>query len=515
MHKHWALIAVACMAVTAPMAIFGGAALRSLLLIELLITLSLAYVNISGRLRMDRLFDLPVLITARMVLSFGIAPIPAILMLERLNGRLLGDYDLILQALLIVITGMVGFWAGCQTAQNRLRSKPVLVTGARTLQSALVVAVVVYAIGFGCKVYLLQHQLFAFTASLELYRNNLEGSQWFMFGASFATLGLLLMCIEKFSHPSQGWVRWLFWGIVLSECWWGLVSGMKEFLLKDFVVIGAVATICRGKLAKTWIFAAVLGLVLLYPFYNDYRAVVRGAGSSQVNTFEGAFAALGQTTTRFYEEFRYRDWIDAGTDASASRLDLLQGFGLVLSFPNRAAELQGEEQLWMIPFYPFIPRTIWTSKPILDKGARFDKALGGTGDSSEAVPYVADCYIYGGVLGVVVGMFALGLFAQRYANCVKGVFSKNDLLQYAVALLYCFNIEVGVVEWWTGMMKIMVVAGVVGWLAYGSSAKRTTRTVVQRATSLGGRSVEGSFRAPPMSAARISSQLFDRPSPSS
>jgi hypothetical protein len=483
MIKYWRFVGPACLIVTAGMAITGTAVMSSLFLVELLVLLSLAYADFTGELTLARIFDLPVLVTARMAFSFGIMPLQVLLLMpEKLNSRLQGDYDLILEALLLVILGMVAFWAGCKAMSGRPGIKARLLTGARSLQSTLLVAVAVYAIGFGCKVYLLQHQLFAYTASSETLRNNLAAAQFYMFGASFATFGLLLICIEKFSHRSSGLVRWLFWGMALSECAWGLLSGMKGLLMINFLAIGAIATISRGKLAKTWVLCAVLGLVIVYPIFNVYRSILRGeGGTAQVATFAGAVGALSQAVTNFGDSSASTDWIGHGTDLTVSRLDLLQSAALILSLPNRAEEIQGDERLWMIPYYPFVPRMLWPSKPILNKGQRLNRVLGGAGESSDATPYVLDCYTFGGAFGVIAGMFALGLFTQRIANRIKGAFSKKDLFWYSSAFLFCFDIEIGVIAWWAALMKTMVVVWAIAWLAYGPSVKQTARTILKPA----------------------------------
>jgi hypothetical protein len=142
---------------------------------------------------------------------------------------------------------------------------------------------------------------------------------------------------------------------------------------------------------------------------------------------------------------------------------------VILNFGDQASETHGDERLWMIPYYPFVPRIIWSAKPILEQGTRFTDMLGWGTDSSTPVTYPADCYIYGGFPGVIGGMLLLGLFAQRCANSLNGVISKYHVLKYSVLLLLCLNIEVGVMEVWVGILKIIPVLFVIRLAAYGPS----------------------------------------------
>ena len=111
---------------------------------------------------------------------------------------------------------------------------------------------------------------------------------------------------------------------------------------------------------------------------------------------------------------------------------------------------------------------------MLDKGARFNRALGGNGESSTAVPYLVDGYVYGGLFGVIAAMFILGVVIQRFANGVLGVFTKRELFRYSVAFLFCFKIEDGIVDWWGLLIKTLVVVFLVEWFAYGFGAVRRT-----------------------------------------
>src|SRR5437588_12444062 len=86
-----------------------------------------------------------------------------------------------------------------------------------------------------------------------------------------------------------------------------------------------------------------------------------------------------------------------GIDHTLQRMDLLTSVAEVLALGSRASMLKGDERWWMLPFYPFIPRFLWPSKPILDKGARFSLALGNPETTATAITYPGDLYLQFGL----------------------------------------------------------------------------------------------------------------------
>ena len=450
----------------------------------LLLVLSVLYVATSGRFTVTRVFELPVYLTALAVLSFAFAPLEALWNPGNMEIDFHGDVRVLSRALCLVLIGMMAFWCGCKLIERRSGVRHVLVQRDKSSRIFTVTAAL-YAVGFLSKIYLLRAHLFAYTADLDLYQENLANAQIFMFGAQFATIALVMLSIEKFSGQPRFRITALFWAVFFSECVWGLISGMKSMLLTNLLAVAVVSTLLGGKLAKKWVVASVLGLILLYPLYNSYRSVVRGQAAEDVTDFSSAARALNVAMTVGAQAEGSADWVDSGSNKSVSRLDLLQNFGAVLNLGNQAKEIHGEGRIWMIPFYPFVPRVLWGSKPQLDDTARFSEILGFTKGTATAVTYPADCYIWAGIPGLLTGMFLLGLFAQHYTNDISGITTKYQILKYSVVLLTCFRLEFGVVELWTAVLKIIPVLFVIGWLAYGSGARKPVLITAWRSLPAG------------------------------
>jgi hypothetical protein len=167
-----------------------------------------------------------------------------------------------------------------------------------------------------------------------------------------------------------------------------------------------------------------------------------------------------------------------GLADTVGRLDLLTSVAQVLTLGDRASMVKGNVSWWMLPIYPFIPRFLWPSKPILQEGGWFTVALrGGSGDAatvgaSTAITYPGDLYLQFGLLGIPVGMFALGVVAQWFTNRVSGPVEPRDLFVYTAVFLLAFPLEADAFSMWTGFIKLLAILYALRLLIYGSSPRR-------------------------------------------
>lgn len=133
----------------------------------------------------------------------------------------------------------------------------------------------------------------------------------------------------------------------------------------------------------------------------------------------------------------------------------------------------------MIPYYPFIPRFIWRSKPILNIGGRFDRALGGDGHTSIAPTYPGGLYASYGIPGLLAGMLLLGIVAQWLTNMVRGISNKRALFVYVAIFLTAADMEISFFNYWAGLIKNLVILGFVAFAVYGTQ-QRPSRVLVHR-----------------------------------
>jgi hypothetical protein len=417
-------------------------------------------------------FYFPVFLTLLLFFRFGLAPLVCFLDPRNLSPDFGGQYGYLLRALEYVIIGMLAFWAGCALAARErgpegLESAEQTAKPDRPGYSTLTVALVVYAGVFAIRLYLLHAHLYAYVGTWKAYYANLSLLQVLGTVASLGGAGVLaFVTIERYFHPSDMPCRLLFWVILVSEVAWGLASGMKALALQPLIIVAVISSLIERRFRKRWVAVVVLGLMAVYPFSNNYRRLVRQAGglASPAAVASTGLQALSQTPG---SRSSASNWARNGWRMSVKRLDMLTSVGLVLWLGHRARRLQGNERWWMVPYYPFVPRFIWPSKPILNKGLRFSLAAGSTATSSMAITYPGDLYALYGLPGIVLGMLLLGVVCQALTNTITGRLDKRRLFVYAAMFIAVSRLETDAFSYLTSLIKTFAMLSVAALVIYG------------------------------------------------
>jgi hypothetical protein len=430
-----------------------------------------------------QLFELPVFLTALFFLRFGLLPLRNFFDPAQLDENLSANGLELVQALSYIILGMMAFWMGCELARRKggERIVPGLDSPSVTpqLHKRRVVAAfaIICAAGFITRVYLLKNHLYSYTGSLDKYYENLGSMQVLNFVAQFGSLALIIATIERYRHRHDPLWRILFAAALASEVFWGLISGMKGLALQNFIIVAVASSFAMRRLNARWIVILFLGLVLLYPISEAYRSVLQ-EGSADVSSFQGAAEAGQMALSRVGEGGSSAgDFGREGLQESFQRLDLLTCVAQALTLGSRASIVKGHVEWWTLPFYPFVPRLIWPSKPILQEGGWFHVALSGrSGDptsvgSSTAITYPGDLYLQFGLWGIPVGMFVLGIVAQWFTNRLSASVEPRELFVYTAVFLLGFPLEADAFLLWTSLIKLLAILYVLRLLIYGPTAR--------------------------------------------
>jgi len=421
-----------------------------------------------------RFFAIPNLLSLLAFVDFGLAPLLCYLTFGEFNPSFHGREGEFVRSLAYVAIGMMAFWAGSHIAERR---KAEVSSAASTrervsatsppLGSAVMWALGLYTVAFLVKTYLLANFGYDYGLSFDVYFRHLAAMQVANVTFQLGTYALIILAIERSFHRFSLERKALFWLVFGTECIWGLLSGMKANLLQNFVLVAVVSSLTERKLKKSWLAAAVLGLVVVYPFSIQYRQLVRTRAHEAMgveDTGQILGSALDQATGT---ESTVGGWTEAGAGSAISRLNLLQSVAAVLSLGPRADRLKGDERWWMLPFYPFIPRFVWRTKPILDKGRRFSIALGYGDQTATALTYPGDLCFEFGLPGLLIGMFLFGFVAETVTKLLNVTGSKQHLFVYTgLFLTVIFLVELDAFDFWCTFIRSFVILSVVARLAY-------------------------------------------------
>jgi len=230
-----------------------------------------------------------------------------------------------------------------------------------------------------------------------------------------------------------------------------------------FFLAALISALISKEIKKGWFIAPLVLLVAIYPLFNFAREL-RGEGGKGIAVVQRWAAAVGHAQERTLDT---SEWLISGWDSTVQRLALLQEMAMAVNLGERAQIVRGEERWWMVPFYPFVPRFIWASKPILLKGQKFSIAVGSTATSSEAITIPGDLYVEFGPPGLFLGMFVMGMIAQLLTNIVTGPLEKRSLLIYAGVFWSTVFFESDVFSFATGLIKNMFMLWLFVTVVYG------------------------------------------------
>jgi hypothetical protein len=454
---------------------------------------------VMSRIRRGKLhlFEMPVFLAVTSFFQFGLIPLRNFIDPTQLDVNLSANGEELVRALSYIILGMMAFWIGCELF--RLKEGGRMSTGQRAQSAAseshkgrvLLAFGLLYAVGFATRFYLLRNNLYSYLASMDEYYENLALMQVLNYVSQFGTLALIVATIESYRNRHDPLWRTLFVVVLLSEVLWGLISGMKGLVLQNFFVVAIVSSFVMKRLSLRWLVFLFFALVLFYPVSDVYRSIVRGRDAREVTSFQGAVSTGYMALSKVEEGASSSgDVWREGLDRTLQRLDLLTSVAQVLTLGPRADMLRGDECWWMLPIYPFIPRFLWPSKPILQEGGRFTLALrGGSGDaatagSSTAVAYPGDLYLQFGLLGIPIGMFVLGIVAQWLTNRMSDPVEPRELFVYVPIFLIGFGFGGDAFDLWATLMKFLAILYGLRWIIYGRGVGHR-RLVPSRPSGLG------------------------------
>ena len=134
----------------------------------------------------------------------------------------------------------------------------------------------------------------------------------------------------------------------------------------NFVAVALVSSFVRQKLQIRWLALVILGLIAIYPLTTQYRFIVRRNMNDSITSVNAASEAVqGAAEQSGRHEGSAGTYMLSGWSASVQRLNYLQSVALLLAYRDRSYQLEGDERLWMIPFYPFVPALslAWQAHP--------------------------------------------------------------------------------------------------------------------------------------------------------
>jgi hypothetical protein len=223
-----------------------------------------------------------------------------------------------------------------------------------------------------------------------------------MIGRYAQPLGILILAYA-YTLTRSSLLTILVIGIVGFQVVLGFVSNTKELAMLGGILVIVTIYLVRGRVAKTWLIAALLFISLAFPVFQAYRTAV--VGERGVTNAEAA-GNIGNALHLALDADRQNS--DVKVVAFFERSSVKSAVELIVSRVGADVAYQRGHTLSPI-LTVFIPRLIWPNKPSVETGLLLNDEF----HIAEAIVYISPSYLGElywnfGWPGALIGLLLIG-----------------------------------------------------------------------------------------------------------
>jgi hypothetical protein len=218
-------------------------------------------------------------------------------------------------------------------------------------------------------------------------------------------LGILLLAyaLRAFRSP---YLLPIVIGIVALQVGLGFVVDIKGMAMLGGILVVMTTVLVDGRLPKTWLAAAVVFVIFVFPVFQAYRTVIHGErGLARTTVVENIGNVLRLTLAA-------ESKVTTGRNRSQTFLERSSVKGsteMIVERTGNGVDFQGGQTLTPL-LAAFVPKIIWSDKPDVPTGQLVNKAFHVT-DSDDVFispSHLGELYWNFGWGGVVGGMALIG-----------------------------------------------------------------------------------------------------------
>ncbi|MDD2768301.1 MAG: hypothetical protein PHT19_06180 [Methylococcus sp.] len=241
--------------------------------------------------------------------------------------------------------------------------------------------------------------------------------QYLALAGGLGKLALLLAGLGYFSPGGGARDLLWFWGAMVSELFFGLLSGFKTSVVMPFVIVGVCQYLRQGRIPINWILTACLALIVAYAVIQPFRFAHKERGGS-LTSVSDIISLMQQSAMGDSSAVPQHDGPDSTLVSVAARANLsyIGAFGLEYADTHRtlpSGSPEFLEDIFLAPIHALVPRFIWDSKPLGTFGLWYNQVVMGMGHfSSTAMGTLAYLYFAGGYPAVVIAYYFFGMLQR-------------------------------------------------------------------------------------------------------
>ena len=239
----------------------------------------------------------------------------------------------------------------------------------------------------------------------------------------FVEYGACILALHIAAGDDRRWLRMALWfGVLPLTALQALVfAGKGPLLLALYSVLAA------WHYAKRRLSVAVLGgavavaVLVVFPTVNAFRVPdERSLTASSSGPTTGEFVSRVAAIPSLFAGMGVTEYARFAAESVVGRANGIDSLAVLMKYDG-TLDLGNPAAYWQIPLYAFVPRAVWSDKPVLLTGTEFARLFvtpteeGLREYPSIGVFHLGDLYASFGAGGVLIGMCALGfLFRAVY-----------------------------------------------------------------------------------------------------
>jgi len=280
-------------------------------------------------------------------------------------------------------------------------------------------------------------------------------------GEQLPAYAMLIAWIWFWSKGSRRFSRWWWSGFTLwiAELVYWIPTGRKENVILTLILPIMIRYLFTRRLPslRTGLATAVF-ILALFPAAYYYRLAM------ELGRFD-SFAETIFSSANVIKEMSAED-VPEPLGVIVSRLSLLESVSASLRIVDSGVwqPLAGETYAWTV--YSVVPRVFWAHKPGFHYGTAFGHAAGFIPETDEqtsiSVTYFGEAYLNFMWLGVLVMFFIGIIFSLIYKRIFQSRFHTTWILLYAVTLPVILYVGGSFALYFSGLLQLLVILGVVG-----------------------------------------------------
>lgn len=396
------------------------------------------------------LFELPVWFTLSAFVNMGVAAYFAFVD-SRWREPYLSDHHWLLVALFLVLTGVVSLWIGYRFAGAlRFGSKKTEKSPRWRELASPVNLGLVYGLIIGNRILRIVTVGTAYGSSILPWL--LPFNQWMIYldEASYLIVAITVLEVSKGRWPSC-----VLYTVLATETFFIFISGMTRGLIWLSVVTIAASLYGRRRIPRRW-FILILALwVILVPVNQILR---EGYGSTR-SVFVAAEHVGESFKLAWFSQPWSKNWEALIEKILGRQSSLLQNVAAVIELTPSVIPFSPITDYLYLPLY-LVPRFVWQSKPMLSPGVWFGVTYLGspsTTRSSAAISPFGDLYMHGGWLGLLMGMFLVGVLYRVLYKIVMIRSSDPKVVLYFSLFIFATDVEANIQGIFQGIIQRLVI----------------------------------------------------------